>query len=260
MTGPRRIVCLTEETTETLYLLGEQKRIVGISAYTVRPPQAKKRHPVVSAFIGGCISKIKTLKPDLVVGFSDVQAEFARGLVAEGLNVLITNQRSLKEILETIRLIGNIVGAGGKAKRLAASFERRLVRAETEAKRLARHPRVYFEEWNEPRITAIRWVSELIALAGGRPLFAKKSKSPSSKGRVVSDAEILKADPEVAIASWCGKPFDRRAFESRPGYAEMSAVRFGRVHELESSLILQPGPACLTDGLDALRRAISRRA
>ena len=258
MTCARRIVCLTEETTETLYLLGEQKRIVGISAYTVRPPTAKKKHPVVSAFIGGSVSKIKALKPDLVIGFSDVQAEFARRLIAEGLTVLITNQRSLTEILATIRLVGGLVGAERRADRLVASLERRLARAETEAKRLKRRPRVYFEEWDEPRITAIRWVSELIALAGGRPLFAGRSKSGrASKERLVSDREILAADPEVAIASWCGKPFDRKAFEARAGYAEMSAVRFGRVHELESSLILQPGPACLTDGLDALRRSMS---
>lgn len=256
MTGARRIVCLTEETTETLYLLGEQRRIVGISAYTVRPPEAKRRHPVVSAFVGGSISKIKKLRPDLVIGFSDVQAEFARALIAEGLTVLITNQRSIREILETVSLVGGIVGAEAKAAKLVAALERRLAKAESAANRLKRRPRVYFEEWDQPRITAIRWVSELIALAGGRPLFAGKSKRPDSKGRVVSDREILEAEPEVAIASWCGKPFDRASFEARPGYAATPAVRSGRVHEIDSSLILQPGPACLTDGLDALTRLV----
>lgn len=256
MIGPRRIVCLTEETTETLYLLGEQKRVVGISAYTVRPPRAQRDKPVVSAFVGGSISKIKKLGPDLVVGFSDVQAEFARKLIAEGLTVLITNQRSLKEILAVIRLIGSIVGAEKKAARLAASFESRLAKAETAAKRLKRRPRVYFEEWDEPRITAIRWVSELIAVAGGRPLFAERSRRAASKHRVVSDRAILTADPEVVLASWCGKPFNGEAFASRPGYAAMSAVRRGRVHEVDSNLILQPGPACLTDGLDELSRLL----
>lgn len=253
---PERIVCLTEEPTEILYLLGEERRIVGISAYTVRPDQARDAHPVVSAFIGGSVKKIKALKPDLVIGFSDIQAQLAHDLIKENLQVLIFNQRSLQEILEVILTLGRIVDRAQEAQVLVDQYILRLDDARARAEALSHRPRVYFEEWDEPRITAIQWVGELIELAGGQNVFAEKSQGKLANERFVNDQEILAADPEVICASWCGKPVDIPSFARRQGYDKLPALREDRVFELDPSIILQPGPACLTDGLDALQRCI----
>lgn len=257
--GPRRIVCLTEEPTEILYALGEQERIVGISAYTVRPPEAKRDKPVVSAFIGGSVKKIEALKPDLIVGFSDIQANLARDLIAANLPVLIFNQRSVQEILDVIVTLGGIVHRGSQARDLAQGYVRTL---ESVAARSAGgpRPRVYFEEWDEPTITAIEWVGELIEIAGGQNVFADRSRGKLAQERVVTPAEVVASDPELIIGCWCGKPFDRGAFEARPGFGQLCAVRTGQVHEVPPELLLQPGPACLTDGVERLANLISAAA
>ncbi len=254
---PERIVCLTEEPTETLYLLGEQHRIVGISAYTERPPEAKRDKPVVSAFIGGSVSKISALKPDLVIGFSDIQGDLARDLIKANLPVLIFNQRSVQEILDVILMMGRIVGAEGKARALVAGYIDRL--HTLQARNVSRDdkPRVYFEEWDEPTITAIEWVSELIELAGGRNVFVDRAHKKLANERFVTHEEVIQADPEIVIASWCGKPFDRHAFLSRPGFDKLSATRNDRIFEIEPEIILQPGPACLTAGLDWLEQCLA---
>jgi iron complex transport system substrate-binding protein len=258
--GPRRIVCLTEEPTEILYALGEQDRIVGISAYTVRPPQARRDKPVVSAFIGGSVKKIVALAPDLVIGFSDIQAELAKKLIGANLPVLIYNQRSIQEILDVIVDLGRLVDKKPDAEALVASYIARLERQAGQAARQPTRPRVYFEEWDEPMISAIEWVSELIEIAGGQNVFADRAPSKLARGRFVSAEEVIGRDPEVVFASWCGKAFDRAAFEARPGFSALAAVRGGRVFEVPSSIILQPGPACLTDGLDFLAALLSPRA
>jgi iron complex transport system substrate-binding protein len=253
---PERIVCLTEETTETLYLLGESERVVGISAYTCRPPEARRDKPVVSAFIGGSVQKIKALEPDLVIGFSDIQADLAQQLVAENLQVLIFNQRSVQEILDTIGIIGRLVGAEARAQSLCEGYVARLAEAESRTMQRSRRPLCYFEEWDDPMITAIGWVSELIELAGGRNVFRERAAGRHARERFVTSDEVLARAPEVYIASWCGKPFDREAALSRDGWDRLPAVLQGRVHELDPSIILQPGPACLTDGLAALERIL----
>jgi iron complex transport system substrate-binding protein len=250
--GPRRIVCLTEEPTEILYRLGEGERIVGISAYTLRPPEARRDKPVVSAFIGGSVRKICALEPDLVIGFSDLQAELARQLIRANLPVLIFNQRSLQEILDVILDLGRLVDRKSEAEVLVAGYVRRLEELAAAAARRVTRWRVYFEEWDEPMITAIRWVSELIEIAGGRDVFEARSLGKLAKERFVTAEEVLREDPEVVLASWCGKAFDRAAFEGRPRFAGLAAVQAGRVHEVPAEIILQPGPACLTDGLDFL--------
>lgn len=250
--GPRRIVCLTEEPTEILYLLGAGERIVGISAFTLRPPEARRDKPVVSAFIGGSVQKIRALQPDLVIGFSDIQADLAKQLIQANLPVLIFNQRSLQEVLDVILALGRLVDRKAEAEALVAGYVRRLEALQAATARRNTRPRVYFEEWDEPMITSIRWVSELIEIAGGRNIFEARSLGKLAKERFVSAEEVLREDPEVVLASWCGKEFDRAAFEARPGFAALSAVRQGRVHEVPSEIILQPGPACLTDGLDFL--------
>lgn len=254
--GPRRIVCLTEEPTEILYLLGEQDRIVGISAYTVRPPIAKLDKPVVSAFIGGSVTKIVALEPDLVVGFSDIQSELARELIAANLSVLIFNQRSLDEILDVIVSIGRLVGQGLRAQELVDAYAARLEGIAASTSASASRPRVYFEEWDDPMISGIRWVSELIEIAGGRDIFGERSAGKHAKDRFVQPQEVIERDPQVVFASWCGKPFDRDAFTHRPGFATLSAVRNGHIHEVPPEIILQPGPAALTDGLDFLVAAL----
>ena len=258
--GPERIVCLTEEPTEILYALGESERVVGISAYTVRPPEAKRDKPVVSAFIDGSVHKIAALKPDLVIGFSDIQAELAKKLIAANLNVLIFNQRSLQEILGVIDQIGQIVHRGPEARALIEGYRRNLDAIEASACALPRRPRVYFEEWDEPTITAIEWVSELITIAGGEDIFAGRSVGKLAKERFVSREEIHAAEPEVVFASWCGKRFEREAFERRFAEHPLPAIERGEVHEVPSEIILQPGPACLTDGVEALHRVIAAAA
>jgi iron complex transport system substrate-binding protein len=255
--GPRRIVCLTEEPTETLYALGEQARIVGISAYTVRPPEAKRDKPVVSAFVDGSVSKIQALEPDLVIGFSDVQAELARKLISANLNVWIANHRSVREILQYILDLGGLVGAGARARALVDGLAARLEETSARTSARARRPRVYFEEWDEPMLTAIHWVSELIEIAGGRDLFSERSTGRKAEQRVVTAEEVIAADPELILGSWCGKPFDRRSLCERPGFDALAAVRTGAVHEIDSAIILQPGPAALTAGLDRLEALIA---
>ena len=251
---PQRIVCLTEETTEWLYLLGEQHRIVGISAYTCRPPEARAEKPVVSAFIGGSVQKIKALKPDLVIGFSDVQADLARELVRENLQVLITNQRSVEEILGTLMMLGRMVGAEKRAAEWVDSFQTRIETIRAARSQTSHRPRVYFEEWDEPMISAIHWVSELIAIAGGKNVFADRAAGMAAKERYVSTEEIIAAAPDIYIGCWCGKPLNRESLNQRPGFAGIPAIRNGRIYEMDPAIILQPGPACLTAGLDALVR------
>jgi iron complex transport system substrate-binding protein len=255
MTGPQRIVCLTEETTEWLYLLGEEQRIVGISGYTVRPPRARKEKPRVSAFLSGKIDKIVALQPDLVIGFSDMQAALADELIRAGLDVFITNQRSVAEIFATLRLVAMFVGAHERPEAWITACQRRHAEIAAAAARWPRRPRVYFEEWDEPMISAIRWVSELLVLAGGEDVFAELALQSLGKQRVIADPlEPARRAPDLIIGSWCGKKFRAERVASRPGWAEVPAVRHGRLHEIKSADILQPGPAALTDGLEQLHR------
>lgn len=250
--APSRIVCLTEEPTEWLYLLGAQERIVGISAYTERPVEAKTSHPVVSAFIGGSVKKIKALKPDLVIGFSDIQAQLAHDLIKAGLQVLIFNQRSVSEILEALWVMGRLVGEEAKAQVLLDGYVARLEAAKTKSDARKDKPRVYFEEWDDPRICSIGWVSELIEIAGGVNIFADRAQGGLASERFVTDEEILARQPEVIMGCWCGKPVELESIRARPGYEALPAVRHGRLYELDPAVILQPGPACLSAGLDAL--------
>jgi iron complex transport system substrate-binding protein len=247
---PERIVCLTEESTETLYLLGEERRIVGISGYTVRPARARQEKPRVSAFLSAKQEKILELKPDLVVGFSDLQADIARDLTKRGLNVLIFNQRSVQEILDMILALSSLVGATEKGMQLIEELERGLEEIRESAKAFPRRPRVYFEEWDEPMISGIRWVSELIEIAGGEDVFSGQSHSQAASGRIVSDTRLpIDKDPELILGSWCGKKFRPERVAARPGWKDIAAVRAGELHEIKSADILQPGPAALTDGV-----------
>jgi iron complex transport system substrate-binding protein len=255
---PERIVCLTEETVETLYLLGEEHRIVGISGYVVRPPRARREKPRVSAFTSADIPKILALEPDLVLTFSDLQAEIATALIRAGVSVHAFNQRSIEEIVDMIRMLGAIVGAAGRADRLAAELEKGVAAARRRTARLSGRPKVYFEEWDEPMISGIGWVSELIEAAGGTDIFSDRAACKSAKERIVSAAEVIDRQPDVIIGSWCGKKFRPEKLASRPGFGGLSAVRTGALHEIKSSLILQPGPAALTDGLAALEAIIGR--
>jgi iron complex transport system substrate-binding protein len=253
--GPRRIVCLTEETTEWLYLLGEQDRIVGISGYTVRPRRAREEKPRVSAFLDGRIDRIVALEPDLVVGFSDMQAALADKLIRAGLNVLVTNQRSVAEIFATLRLLASMIGAHERAQAWIAGCEARHRTIAAAAVAWPRRPRVYFEEWDDPMISAIRWVSELVAVAGGVDVFPELAQRPMGRDRVIADAlEPARRAPDLVIGSWCGKKFRPEKVAARAGWADVPAVRHGRLHEIKSCDILQPGPAALTDGLEQLHR------
>jgi iron complex transport system substrate-binding protein len=259
--GPQRIVCLTEETTEWLYLLGEPQRIVGISGYTVRPKQARQEKPRVSAFLDGKVDKIVALAPDLVIGFSDMQAALADKLIRAGLNVLVTNQRSVAEIFATLRLVAGLVGASAAGERWIAECEARHREIAAAAAHWTRRPRVYFEEWDEPMISAIRWVSELIAIAGGEDVFAELGRRSMGRERVVADpAEPPRRAPDIIVGSWCGKKFRPGKVAARAGWAEVPAVRDGELHEIKSCDILQPGPAALTDGVEQLHRLFARWA
>jgi iron complex transport system substrate-binding protein len=256
--GPRRIVCLTEETTEWLYLLGEQDRIVGISGYTVRPRRARAEKPRVSAFLDGKLDRIVALEPDLVVGFSDMQAALADKLIRAGLNVLVTNQRSVEEIFSTLTLVASLVGAQDRAQAWIADCRTEHARMTERTDVWLRRPRVYFEEWDEPMISAIRWVSELIGIAGGEDVFAELGRRPMGRDRVITDAlEPVRRAPDLIVGSWCGKKFRPERVAARPGWADVPAVRHGRLHEIKSCDILQPGPAALTDGLAQLHRLIA---
>ena len=254
---PERIVCLTEETTETLYLLGQQARIVGISGFTVRPPEARREKPRVSAFTSAKIDRILDLRPDLVLGFSDLQADIAAQLVRAGLEVHVFNHRSVAGILRTIAMIGGLVGCESKAAALVARLEAHLAGVAAAAAVLPRRPRVYFEEWDEPQISAIEWVSELLRIAGGDDCFPELAGRPLGRDRIIADPlEVPRRAPDLVIGSWCGKKFRPARVAARPGWGGVPAVRDGELHEVKSSLILQPGPAALTDGIDALHAII----
>lgn len=254
---PERIVCLTEETTETLYLLGEQHRIVGISGFTVRPPQARKEKPKVSAFTSAKIDKILALEPDLVLGFSDLQADIAAQLIRRGISVHVFNQRSVKEIFAMITLLGAIVGAQEKTAALIERLTRDIETVRKNAAALPRRPRVYFEEWDDPLISGIRWVSELIKIAGGEDCFPELACAPGAKQRIIADPhEVVRRQPDIIIGSWCGKKFQPERMAQRAGWADIPAVRHGRIYEIKSPDILQPGPAALTDGLQQLHKII----
>lgn len=258
-TGPQRIVCLTEETTEWLYLLGREDRIVGISGYTVRPRRARHEKPRVSAFLDGKIDRIVALEPDLVVGFSDMQAALADKLIRAGLNVLVTNQRSISEIFATLRLIANLVDAQAAAEAWIRDCQLRHMQMQQIAAGWARRPRVYFEEWDEPMISAIRWVSELIGIAGGDDIFPELASQSLGKNRVVSDAmEPVRRTPDLIVGSWCGKKFRPERVAARPGWQDIPAIQLRELHEIKSCDILQPGPAALTDGLDQLHALFVR--
>jgi iron complex transport system substrate-binding protein len=253
--GPQRIVCLTEETTEWLYLMGEEARIVGISGYTVRPRRAREEKPRVSAFLSGKIDKIVALEPDLVIGFSDMQAALADQLIRAGLNVLVTNQRSVAEILGTMRMVAGLVGVPERAEAWIATCLARHAEIAGASRAWPRRPRIYFEEWDEPMITAIQWVSELIAVAGGDDVFPELAVQRMGKGRVIVDrAEPARRMPDVIVGSWCGKKFRPEKVRSRAGWEAVPAVAQGRLHEIKSCDILQPGPAALTDGVAQLHR------
>jgi iron complex transport system substrate-binding protein len=254
---PERIVCLTEETTETLYLLGEERRIVGISGYTVRPPRARREKPRVSAFLSAKTDKILELKPDLVLGFSDLQADISKDLVRAGLNVVIFNQRSVQEILNVILVLSSLVGATEKGVELVKRLEGNILEIGEAGKAFPRKPRVYFEEWDEPMISGIRWVSELVEIAGGEDVFAELSRSQGAAGRTIADpGEVVRRNPDVIIGSWCGKKFRPERVASRPGWSEIPAVKEGQLHEIKSSEILQPGPAALTDGVKRIHEIL----
>jgi iron complex transport system substrate-binding protein len=257
MFPPERIICLTEETVETLYLLGEDSRIVGISGYVVRPPKARREKPRVSAFTSADIPKILDLQPDLVLTFSDLQADIAAALIRAHVEVHAFNQRTVTQILDMIRTLGALVGATDRADRLAGELTAKVGIARKRAAQMRSRPRVYFEEWDEPMISAIGWVSELIEAAGGVDVFADRASCKSAKDRIVTAEEVLRKEPDIIIGSWCGKKFRPERLAKRPGFDRVPAVKHGALHEIKSPLILQPGPAALTDGLAALQAIIA---
>lgn len=257
MSGPRRIVCLTEEPTEVLYALGEQDRIVGISGFTVRPAAARKEKPKVSAFTSAKIDEILKLAPDFVVGFSDIQADIAAELVRRGIEVWISNHRSVEGILDYIRRLGALVGAPARAGAYADALKRGLDAIERDAARLPCRPKIYFEEWDEPPITGIRWVAELIRIAGGDDIFPERALEPLAKARILEDvSEVVRRAPEIILGSWCGKKFRPEKVAARPGWDAIPAVRDGELHEIKSPVILQPGPAAMTEGVAQVARIV----
>jgi iron complex transport system substrate-binding protein len=253
---PRRIVCLTEETVETLYLLGEDARIVGVSGYAVRPPQVRREKPRVSAFISADSGKILALEPDLVLTFSDLQADIVAGLVRLGIAVHAFNQRDIAGIFAMIETLSALVGVPDKGARLAQELRARLEAAAARSKSRAR-PRIYFEEWDEPMISGIGWVSELISIAGGDDVFPELARKKSARERIVTPDAVIAAAPDIVIGSWCGKKFRPERVAARAGFASLPAVHDSFVREIKSTIILQPGPAALTDGLDALEAIVS---
>ena len=255
--GPQRIVCLTEEPTEWLYMLGEERRIVGISGYTVRPPRARLEKPKVSAFLSAKIDKIVELQPDCVIGFSDLQADIASELIKKGIQVTIFNQRSVAEIISMMYQLAAMVGQGDKGLALIQTMQNRLLEIETVASTLKRRPRVFFEEWYDPHISAIAWVSELIGIAGGEDCFPELAKEPMGKGRIIADgAEIVQRNPDIIFGSWCGRRFRPAHVRARPGWQEVNAVKNDQLFEIKSAEILQPGPAALTDGIEQIHKII----
>ncbi len=256
MYPPARIVCLTEETVETLYLLGEDHRIVGVSGYAVRPPRVRQEKPRVAAFISADVPKILALEPDLVLTFSDLQADIVADLVRANVAVHAFNQRDIAGILGMIRTLGALVGASEKADALATSLAARVEAARARSAHYARRPRVYFEEWDEPMISGIGWVSELIEAAGGIDIFPALAAAKSAKDRIVTPEAVIAAAPDIIVGSWCGKKFVPAKVAARPGFAQVPAVAANALHEVKSTMILQPGPAALTDGFDALVRIV----
>ena len=255
--GPRRIVCMTEETTEWLYLLGEEARIVGISGYTVRPRRAREEKPRVSAFTSAKIDKILALEPDCVFGFSDMQADIAAALIRAGVQVTIFNQRSVAEIFSMMAQVAAMVGQGERGLELIAGFQRQLAEIADVAAALPRRPKVFFEEWDEPHISAIRWVSELLGVAGGDDCFPELAAQSLGKNRIIADGdEIVRRNPDIIIGSWCGKKFRPEKVAARPGWDQVNAVKTGQLFEVKSVDILQPGPAALTDGVAQLHHIV----
>jgi len=256
---PSRIVCLTEETTETLYLLGEGDRVVGVSGYTVRPPEARRK-PRVSAFIHAKYERIEELEPDLILGFSDLQANIASELIKRGYPVMVFNQRSVVEILQMIRMLGALIGCSAKADLLISHLELEIDSIRAAAAQLPRRPRVFFEEWDQPLISGIRWVEELVEIAGGDSIFPELRNAKLGKQRIVSGEDVIRRQPDVIIASWCGKAVRRERIAEREGWADVPAIRDGHIYEVKSAYILQPGPAALTEGIRQLHHIISRVA
>jgi iron complex transport system substrate-binding protein len=256
---PRRVVCLTEETTEVLYRIGAGDLVVGVSGYTVRPPEARRK-PKVSAFLTAKHDEILALAPDLVLAFSDLQADLAAELVRRGVAVHVFNQRSVAEILQAVRVTGALVGRAAEGARLAEELAAHVRRRAAEGAALPRRPRVFFEEWHEPLISGIRWVSELVEVAGGADVCAETRASHGAKGRIVDPAEVARRDPEVVIASWCGRKALRQRIVARPGWGAVAAVRADQLYEVKSTYVLQPGPAALTDGLDQIARIVAAAA
>ena len=255
--GPQRIVCLTEEPTEWLYMLGEERRIVGISGYTVRPPRARVEKPKVSAFLSAKIGKIVELQPDCVIGFSDLQADIASELIKKGIQVTIFNQRSVAEIFSMMYQLAAMVGQADKGLTLIQTMQKRLLDIETVASTLKRRPRVFFEEWYDPHISAIAWVSELIGIAGGDDCFPELAKEPMGKGRIIADgSQITQRNPDIIFGSWCGRRFKAAHVRARPGWQEVNAVKNEHLFEIKSAEILQPGPAALTDGIEQIHKII----
>lgn len=253
---PRRIVCLTEETTEALYRMGAGDLVVGVSGFTVRPPEARRK-PRVSSFLDADAERILALRPDLVLAFSDLQADIARDLARRGLPVLVCNQRSVAEILQTLRSVAALVGRGEAGEALAAELTRNLEAAAEEAARLPRRPRVFFEEWPDPLIAGIRWVSELLEVAGAEDVCLETRASQGAKGRIQDPAEVARRDPEAVVASWCGRKANRATIASRPGWERVRAVVEDQLYEVKSAVILQPGPAALSDGVAQLSRIVA---
>lgn len=253
--GPQRIVCLTEETTELLYLLGEENRIVGISAYTERPPQAKEEKPRVSAFINGNIKRIKELDPDLVIGFSDIQAQLSHDLVKEGLNVLITNQRSLEEIFQTILMVGSLIGKSEQVSKLVESYKKKLNEIKERASSKPKL-KVFFQEWDHPIITGIRWVSELLEIVGAVDCFAHLKEKSLAKDRIISLHEVADAKPDLIIGSWCGKPMDFEWVRTREEWKDIPAIKNDKIFEMDPAIILQPGPALFEAGILEMDRIL----
>jgi iron complex transport system substrate-binding protein len=258
-TYPHRIVCLTEETTETLYLLGEGDRVVGVSGYTLRPPEARHK-PRVSSYLTARYDRIEALRPDLILAFSDLQATIVSDLIKRGYPVVVFNQRSVAEILQMIRMLGGLVGCADRADALAAGFERDLQSMREAALTLPCRPRVYFEEWDDPLISGIRWVEELVEIAGGDPIFPELRDAKLGTERIVSSEDVIRRSPEVIVASWCGKRVNRERIAARAGWQDVPAVRNGHIYEIKSAFILQPGPAALTEGVRQLHEIIGRVA
>jgi iron complex transport system substrate-binding protein len=256
MKPPEKIICLTEETTELLYLLGEEDRIAGITAYTVRPEKAKQEKPVVSAFISGSIQKIKNLNPDLIIGFSDIQAQFAHDLIKHGFNVLIFNQRTLSEIYNSMYMIGSLVGRASDTEYLINEWKSKLIRIKSESETSKIKPKVFFQEWDEPIISSIHWVSELIEIAGGIDCFAHKKDGILARDRYVSKQDVANARPDLIIGSWCGKPVDFDWVRNQEEWKSTPALIHNQIFEIDSSIILQPGPALFSAGIDKLREFI----